>query len=175
MGSSTSTYMAFVRAAVLRLGSGMPGNLPPMFTTRSTAKGPRSPQKPMEPLPSSRSLTAVAIGGRACLGFRKKTLQRTWFILGKGLEIPCPADRRGRAVVEICFGDHVLNVDRRELRRGTEMIAVEPQVLRSLGLSGPEPRSRRQQGRPDCEGLGRPDRLGVDANQPHPCRAEGGR
>jgi TolB-like protein/tetratricopeptide (TPR) repeat protein len=129
MGSSTSTYMAFVRAAVLRLGSGMPGNLPPMFTTRSTAKGPRSPQKPMEPLPSSRSLTAVAIGGRACLGFRKKTLQRTWFILGKGLEIPCPADRRGRAVVEICFGDHVLNVDRRELRRGTEMIAVEPQVF----------------------------------------------
>ena len=27
------------------------------------------------------------------------------------------------------FGDHVLDVDRRELRRGSEPIAVEPQVF----------------------------------------------
>jgi len=31
--------------------------------------------------------------------------------------------------VEICFGEHRLDVDRRELRHGTELIAVEPQVF----------------------------------------------
>jgi TolB-like protein len=36
---------------------------------------------------------------------------------------------QGRAEVEFSFGDHVLDVDRRELRRGSEMIALEPQVF----------------------------------------------
>jgi TolB-like protein len=36
---------------------------------------------------------------------------------------------RGRAVVEIVFGEHHLDVDRRELRRGAELIALEPQVF----------------------------------------------
>ena len=31
--------------------------------------------------------------------------------------------------MEICFGEHRLDVDRRELRHGTELIAVEPQVF----------------------------------------------
>ena len=31
--------------------------------------------------------------------------------------------------MEFSFGDHVLDVDRRELRRGTELIALEPQVF----------------------------------------------
>jgi DNA-binding winged helix-turn-helix (wHTH) protein len=31
--------------------------------------------------------------------------------------------------VEFALGEHVLDVDRRELRRGSELIAVEPQVF----------------------------------------------
>jgi DNA-binding winged helix-turn-helix (wHTH) protein len=31
--------------------------------------------------------------------------------------------------VEVAFGDHMLDVDRRELRRGAELIALEPQVF----------------------------------------------
>jgi DNA-binding winged helix-turn-helix (wHTH) protein len=31
--------------------------------------------------------------------------------------------------VEFSFGDHVLNLDRRELRRGAELVALEPQVF----------------------------------------------
>jgi DNA-binding winged helix-turn-helix (wHTH) protein len=30
--------------------------------------------------------------------------------------------------VEFSFGDHVLDLDRRELRRGGELVALEPQV-----------------------------------------------
>ena len=31
--------------------------------------------------------------------------------------------------MEFAFGDHILDVDRRELRRGAEPISVEPQVF----------------------------------------------
>jgi hypothetical protein len=31
--------------------------------------------------------------------------------------------------VEFSFGEHVLDLDRRELRRGAELIALEPQVF----------------------------------------------
>ena len=31
--------------------------------------------------------------------------------------------------MEFSFGDHVLNLDRRELRRGAELVALEPQVF----------------------------------------------
>jgi hypothetical protein len=34
--------------------------------------------------------------------------------------------------MEFVFGNHRLDVDRRELRRGTELIPVEPQVSISL-------------------------------------------
>ena len=35
----------------------------------------------------------------------------------------------GASDVQFLFGDHVLDVDRRELRRGAAAIAVEPQVF----------------------------------------------
>jgi adenylate cyclase len=38
-------------------------------------------------------------------------------------------DGRESAVVEVFFGEHHLDVDRRELRRGADLIAVEPQVF----------------------------------------------
>ena len=31
--------------------------------------------------------------------------------------------------MEFVFGDHLLDIDRRELRRGAELIAIEPQVF----------------------------------------------
>ena len=31
--------------------------------------------------------------------------------------------------MEFSFGDHVLDLDRRELRRGAELVALEPQVF----------------------------------------------
>ena len=34
--------------------------------------------------------------------------------------------------MEFSFGDHVLNLDRRELKRGAELIALEPQVFDRL-------------------------------------------
>jgi len=133
MGSSTLTYMAFVRLAVVSRGLGMPGQSPADVHGEIDCKGPRSPQKRTELLPSCRSFAAVAIGGRACLRFGKKTLLRAWFILGKSLEFPWAAARRaverGGAVVEICFGEHHLDIDRRELRRDAELIAIEPQVF----------------------------------------------
>src|SRR5207248_10358545 len=39
------------------------------------------------------------------------------------------AERTGRARVLFRIGDHVLDTDRREFRRGTELIALEPQVF----------------------------------------------
>jgi DNA-binding winged helix-turn-helix (wHTH) protein len=36
---------------------------------------------------------------------------------------------RGKAEVEFSFGDHVLDLDRPELRRGAELVALEPQVF----------------------------------------------
>jgi adenylate cyclase len=50
-----------------------------------------------------------------------------WETLGKLLARVC--DCGGRAVVEFVFGEHHLDVDRRELRRSAELIAVEPQVF----------------------------------------------
>ena len=37
--------------------------------------------------------------------------------------------RRGGAEVQFVFGDQALDVDRRELRRGSGAVAVEPQVF----------------------------------------------
>ena len=49
----------------------------------------------------------------------------------------------GGSNVQFVFADHTLDTERRELRRGTEAIAVEPQVLDLLIYAGAEPRSRR--------------------------------
>ena len=40
-----------------------------------------------------------------------------------------PTLAAGKAEVEFSFGDHVLDLDRRELRRGAELVALEPQVF----------------------------------------------
>lgn len=37
--------------------------------------------------------------------------------------------------MEFSFGDHVLDLDRRELRRGGELVALEPQVCRTATRS----------------------------------------
>src|SRR6516225_4385341 len=51
----------------------------------------------------------------------------------KRLIIPCQNVLSGPAreerILEFFFGDHLLDIDRRELRRGAELIAVEPQVF----------------------------------------------
>ena len=39
------------------------------------------------------------------------------------------SERSGGANVQLLFGDHTLDPDRRELHRGSEPIAVEPQVF----------------------------------------------
>ena len=64
------------------------------------------------------------------------------------------------------FSDHVLDAGLRELTRGGENIAVEPQVF-DLLIYLVENRDR-----PDRDRLGRPHRLRVDADQPHQRRAE---
>jgi TolB-like protein len=43
-------------------------------------------------------------------------------------ETPCPIGSRG-AGMRFRFGDHSLDTDRRELRRGGELVALEPQVF----------------------------------------------
>ena len=61
--------------------------------------------------------------------------------------------------VKYCFADHTLDTERRELYRGSEPIAVEPQVF-DLLIYLMENRDRvRQQGRSHRFGLGRPNRL----------------
>ena len=74
--------------------------------------------------------------------------------------------------MQIGFEDCLLDTDRRELRRGNQLVAIEPQVLDVLDLPDRKPRSRRQQRRPHRVGLARPDRLGFDPGQPHQCGAQ---
>jgi hypothetical protein len=77
--------------------------------------------------------------------------------------------------VEFAFGEHVLDLDRRELSRGAELSAVEPAGLRPAGLSRTKPRWCRQQGRPIGGGVERSNRCRVDADQPHPRVTPGSR
>jgi DNA-binding winged helix-turn-helix (wHTH) protein len=51
-----------------------------------------------------------------------------WRTLGYSLGSG-PCDGRWKSLVEFFFSEHRLDVDRRELRRGRELIAVEPQVF----------------------------------------------
>jgi hypothetical protein len=71
------------------------------------------------------------------------------------------------------FADHMLDTDRRELRRGSEPIVVEPQVF-DLLLYLLQKRSRGQQGRSHRFNLGRPDRVGYYPDQSHQERAKRG-
>ena len=77
--------------------------------------------------------------------------------------------------MQFSFAGHTLDVDRRELRRGSELIPVEPQVFDVLVYLI---RNRgRVVSRDDllAAGLGRTDRIGVDADEPHQRGKEGGR
>ena len=58
----------------------------------------------------------------------------------------CGLVRFRAPTVQFFFADHMLDTDRRELRRGSEPIAVEPQVL-DLLIYLVQRRPRRQQGR----------------------------
>ena len=77
--------------------------------------------------------------------------------------------------MQFVFGDYVLDPDRRELTRGSEAVAVGPQVFDLLLYLVREPRARRQQGRAAGRGVGRADRLRIDPDQPHQCGAQGDR
>ncbi len=66
----------------------------------------------------------------------------------------------------LAFGDYRLDIERRELRRGAERIELEPKVFDLLGISRPQPRTRRQQGRSARSRMGRADRLGIRADHP---------
>ena len=63
--------------------------------------------------------------------------------------------------MQFCFADHTLDTERRELYRGSEPIAVEPQVFDLLIYLLENRRSSRQQGRSHRFSLGRPDRIGI--------------
>src|SRR6516165_9571177 len=80
--------------------------------------------RPIAAIASGAESVPPDFGKRLCreLGL---SLRKAWNFLGKW---PQEAGEGG-AVVEICFGEHRLDVDRRELRHGTELIAVEPQVF----------------------------------------------
>ena len=75
----------------------------------------------------------------------------------------------------LSFGDCEIDVERRELRRAGTPVHVEPQVFDLLVYLTREPRAGHQQGRSDRLGLGRPNRVGFDADQPHQRRAQGDR
>ena len=77
--------------------------------------------------------------------------------------------------MQFLFGDHTLDADRRELRRGGEPIAVEPQVFdlliylvenRDRVVSKDDLIASVWGGRVVSE---------FDPDQPHQCRAQGGR
>ena len=73
------------------------------------------------------------------------------------------------------FGDHVLDIERRELRRGAEPVALEPQVFDLLVYLV---RNRgRVVSKDDLidECLGRADRLGLGIDDAPQCGAQGGR
>jgi len=46
-------------------------------------------------------------------------------------------DRAGEARVIFRFDDHMLDIERRELRRGAEPVALEPQVFNLLAQPWP--------------------------------------
>ena len=82
----------------------------------------------------------------------------------------------GGTNVQFLFGDHLL--DRgppRAAPRRRAPIAVEPQVFDLLIYLVQQPRPRRQQGRPDRSVWGGRVVSEFDPDQPHQCRAQGGR
>ena len=77
--------------------------------------------------------------------------------------------------VNFLFGDNTLDTDRRELRRGSERIAVEPQVFDLLVyLVQNRDRVVSKDDLIDF-GLAWSDRVGLDPDQPHQRRTKGHR
>jgi DNA-binding winged helix-turn-helix (wHTH) protein len=72
------------------------------------------------------------------------------------------------------FANHILDIDRRELRRGSEPIAVEPQVFDLLVYLVQNRDRVVSKDDLTASVWGRPDRVGFDADQPHQRRAQGG-
>ena len=130
-----------------------------------------------------------------CLRAGRKTLQRPWIALEFPLVIrpsgplsgvserdpavlstACsPTDgvverRRAIPVRRLCARPRPAGADAR--RRGDRDRTAG---LRPPGPSGAESRARRQQGRPAGRGLGRADRLRIDAHQSYQCGAQGHR
>ena len=77
--------------------------------------------------------------------------------------------------MQYLFAGHALDADRRELRRGHGVRCGRAASVRPPDLPGREPRPCRQQGRSHRVGLGRPDRIGFDPDEPGERGAKGGR
>ena len=77
--------------------------------------------------------------------------------------------------MQFLFDDYVLDVERRELNARVRVDCARTAGVRSAGLHRAQPRPGREQGRPLGGSLGRADRIRIDFDQPHQCRAQGGR
>ena len=85
------------------------------------------------------------------------------------------AGDRGALTCSFHSDDYALDTDRRELTRGSELISIGPQVF-DLLVYLVQNRERVVSKDDLLEGgLGWADRLRIDADQPHQCRAQGGR
>jgi hypothetical protein len=83
---------------------------------------------------------------------------------------PSTTNRRRIGNVRYLFEDFEFDTDRRELQRGTDVIAVAPKVFDLLNYL--IDRTCRQQGRPHKGGLGRPRYFGCGTDYTPECRAE---
>ena len=73
--------------------------------------------------------------------------------------------------MEFSFGDHSLDTDRRELRRGGEIVVLEPQVFDLLVIWC----STRDRVFSKDDLLQAADRVGFGTRRPHQCSAQSAR
>src|SRR3954454_15715174 len=82
----------------------------------------------------AQSIIATRYKNPCCIGMYVTSAAHTWF----GWSIVLPRRRYGRSArlggarggrVVFRFGDHMLDIERRELRRGAQPVALEPQVF----------------------------------------------
>ena len=87
------------------------------------------------------------------------------------VRLACGRLRAPEGAVELRFQfeDYALDTDRRELRRGADLVSVAPQVFDLLGLPDPQSRARRQQGRSHRRRLGRAHRVRIGTDHPDQC------